>query len=431
MYVGTPVYENDALYGALCFLDREEADPFDDWQLTMVELMGNWMGYELNRKHLLEESQQRIREQESKFEEFVAAVDNYAIFSLDTEGLVTSWNRGRNGSSSTASEIVGEHVSVFYPDEAVADGKPAALLDEAAETGEARDEGWRIREDGTRFWADVTIAARYDESGDHLGYTKIVRDLTDQREYERAIEHERERLEFVNRIVRHNILNGLNLVDARTDILDAQFVASPDARRHIETIRDRVADMSSFIDTIRTFMDAAVGEATHELQPVDLRDALDEAVSRVRESHPDAVFDSHDLPDEECVYADELLVEVLENVLSNAVVHNDEEVPRVEVWATETTRTVRVDDETGEPVRPPNVRETETDVEERPAVAVHVADNGPGIPDDEKEAVLQKGVAELSRPGNGFGLYLVKEMLQMYGGRSTFGTTRARGRRSS
>jgi PAS domain S-box-containing protein len=420
MYVGTPVYENDTVYGSLCFLDREQALPFDDWQLTMVELMGNWMGYELNRKHLLEERQQELRRQETKFEEFVQSVDNYAIFALDTEGLVTSWNPGAEQIKGyTEEEIVGEHFEVFYPEEHLESNLPAELLAEAAENGQVHHEGWRVRKDGTQFWADVTIAARYDEHGEHIGYTKIVQDLTEQRAHERALERERERLEFLNRIIRHNLLNGLNLINARTELLDSQFADEPSAREHVETIQTRIEDMSSLIDTMRTFMDAVLTGADHETRPMPIRDELDEKVQLARESYEDAVFDTHDLPDESTrVIADELLGEVFENVLSNAVIHNDKETPTVEVWTSETTCEIPVDEATGEPVLPESDAQLNSDAvrEQREALTVHIADNGPGIPDDQKEAVLQKGVSELSEPGNGFGLYLVKEMLDAYGG---------------
>jgi len=419
-YVGAPVYVDETLYGSLCFLDREEAEPFDDWQLTMVELMGNWIGYELDRKHLLEERGRRLREEESKFEEVVEGVDNYAIFALDTEGRVVSWNEGAAQIKGyDEDEIVGEHLSVFYPEEAVTDGLPEELLAEARETGRAHHEGWRVRKDGTRFWADVTIAARRDADGNLQGYTKVVEDMTDQRERERALEHERERLEFMNRIIRHNILNGLNLVDARAGLLADEYVTDDAAIDHLRTIRERVDDLAAVIDTMRTFMDAVVNQSDHETHPVSLRDALDEKLELARDTYTDAVFTAHDLPDPETtVVGDDLVGEVFENVLSNAVVHNDTETPEVDVWTTQTTCSVQVDIETGEIL--PNFDADRPGVDvmeaERPAIAVHIADNGPGIPDAEKENVVRKGVSELNEPGNGFGLYLVNEMMHAYGG---------------
>ncbi|SDX91136.1 PAS domain S-box protein [Halopenitus persicus] len=423
MYVGTPVYENDAFYGTLCFLDREEAASFDQWELTVVELMGNWMGYELNRKHLLEERQQALREQEAKFEQFVDGVDNHAVFALDTEGLVTSWNQGAERIKGySRDEIVGEHFSVFYPREKREAGRPGELLTEAAETGQATDEGWRVRSDGTRFWAHVTIAARHDD-GEHVGYLKIVRDLTDRREYERALERERERIEFLNRIIRHNILNGLNLIDARAELLEPEFAGSPEPQAHLETIRDRVADMTELIETMRSLADAIAVDSDYDLESVELRSAIEEKVELSRATYPEAEFTTRDLPDPgTTVVGDDLIGEVFENVLSNAVTHNDSASPTVEVRTSETTVDVPTDPESGELLsgqRAERRSASAVETERRDAIAVHVADDGPGIPDEEKDAVLRKGVSELKEPGNGFGLYLVTEMMNAYGGTVT------------
>jgi len=169
---------------------------------------------------------------------------------------------------------------------------------------------------------------------------------------------------------------------------------------------------------MRSFMDAILADADYDTRSIPLRPELDEKVALAEASY-DATFDVHDLPDdEEAVLADDLLGEVFENVISNAVVHNDAETPHVEIWTTETTREVVVDADTGDRVTnyPTEQLDHETRTEERPARVVHVADNGLGIPDEQKAAVLEKGVSELKEPGNGFGLYLVKEMLNAYGG---------------
>ncbi|MGB9985916.1 PAS domain S-box protein [Salarchaeum japonicum] len=418
MYIGTPVHVGDAVYGSLCFLDREESDAFADWELTMVELMGDWIGYELDRTQYIEAQREHLQEREQRFESVVDAVDEYAIFALDEDGYVKSWNDGAQKIKGyEQSEIIGEHIRTFYPAEDAEDGKPERLLAEAAESGQVRDEGWRVRKDGTEFWADVTISARY-EDGELQGYTKVTRDMTDERSYEQALERERERLEFMNRVLRHNLLNGLNLVNARAQHLETTADLDEDDREHLDIVRERVEDMSDLIDTMRTFMDAIVSDTDHDLRKMALREHLDAKVELARGTYDEAAFDVHDLPDEDVlVYGDELLGEVFENVLSNAVVHNDSATPRVEVWTTTGSTTVPVDAETGEPLsESADPMRRDVDRREHPAVTVHIADNGPGIPDEEKRAVLEKGVSELSEPGNGFGLYLVKEMVDAYGG---------------
>ncbi|WP_185106100.1 PAS domain S-box protein [Nonomuraea rubra] len=119
----------------------------------------------------------------------VQSIRDYAIFMLDPRGVIVSWNIGAERIKGyTADEIVGTHFSVFYPPEAVAEGRPAAGLREAATEGRWEEEGWRVRKDGTRFWAGVVITALYDESGELRGFGKVTRDLTEPRSLARALD---------------------------------------------------------------------------------------------------------------------------------------------------------------------------------------------------------------------------------------------------
>ena len=116
---------------------------------------------------------------ENKFRLLVEAVQDYAIFMLDPEGCIRTWNAGAERIKGySASEIIGQHFSCFYPREDVAAGKPARLLNIAAREGRVEDEGWRIRKDGGKFWASVTITAIHDETGRLIGFGKVTKDLT-------------------------------------------------------------------------------------------------------------------------------------------------------------------------------------------------------------------------------------------------------------
>ncbi|WP_321788331.1 PAS domain-containing sensor histidine kinase [Paraburkholderia sp. J94] len=119
----------------------------------------------------------------------IDAVHDYAIFMLEPGGLVASWNLGAQRIKGYApDEIVGRHFSVFYTPEDIASDKPARLLETAATDGRVEDEGWRVRKDGSRFWADVVITAIHDESNALLGYAKITRDMTERRRLD-ELEH--------------------------------------------------------------------------------------------------------------------------------------------------------------------------------------------------------------------------------------------------
>jgi diguanylate cyclase (GGDEF)-like protein/PAS domain S-box-containing protein len=124
----------------------------------------------------------------------VAETRDYAIFMLDVEGNVATWNAGAlRFKGYEADEIIGRHFSVFYPPEDIAVGKPQRELEDATATGRLEDEGWRLRKDGSRFWANVVITALRDADGALRGFGKVTRDLTERRRHEMAV-REREQL---------------------------------------------------------------------------------------------------------------------------------------------------------------------------------------------------------------------------------------------
>src|SRR5881397_3953698 len=128
------------------------------------------------------------RESSETFRQLVEVVPDVAIFMLDGAGRVSSWNSGAERIKGyRAGEIVGQHFSRFYPPEAVAAGQPARLLALAAREGRVEDEGWRVRKDGSRFWAEVIITALRDSEGAVIGFAKVTRDLTARKEAQDAL----------------------------------------------------------------------------------------------------------------------------------------------------------------------------------------------------------------------------------------------------
>jgi len=127
---------------------------------------------------------------EEQFRIFVESVRDYAMLILDTDGRVATWNRGAEAIKGWhASEIVGTHFSRFYPPESIASGLPERELTGAAKDGRFEDEGWRMRKDGSRFWANVIITALRDADQTLIGYAKVTRDLTERRRHEESLRH--------------------------------------------------------------------------------------------------------------------------------------------------------------------------------------------------------------------------------------------------
>ncbi|MDS0477652.1 PAS domain S-box protein [Natrinema sp. 1APR25-10V2] len=140
-------------------------------------------------------SEGALQESQEAFQSLVDAVEEYAIFRLDSEGRVTSWNKGAERIKGyDREEIVGEHFSTFYTEADRRAGVPERNLRAATEHGSTEDEGWRLRKDGTRFWANVTITAVRDDDGNHRGYLKVTRDMTGRRQREQELESELQRI---------------------------------------------------------------------------------------------------------------------------------------------------------------------------------------------------------------------------------------------
>src|SRR3954468_7451591 len=136
------------------------------------------------------------RQSDDRFRLLVESVKDYAIFMLDPEGRILTWNAGAELIKGySASEIIGEHFSRFYPPEAR--DFPAYELRVAAAEGRFEDEGWRVKKDGSRFWANVVITALFDADKTLVGFAKVTRDLTERREHEERLRHSEERFRLL------------------------------------------------------------------------------------------------------------------------------------------------------------------------------------------------------------------------------------------
>jgi PAS domain S-box-containing protein len=191
-----------------------------------------------------------LRESEERFRLLVQSVREYAIFNLDPLGNVVTWNNGAERLKGYhAEEILGKHFSTFYPPEDVASGKPKRILEEAVQTGQSENEGWRIRKDGSRFWANVVVTALRDPKGSLQGFAKVTRDMTERHGKEESLAKAKELLEL--RVEqRATVLARVN-EELRTEIAD-RVRAEEQLRASLDQLRALAARLQSVREEERT-----------------------------------------------------------------------------------------------------------------------------------------------------------------------------------
>lgn len=215
---------------------------------------------------LLRAREQALRESEERFRLVVEGVRDYGIFALSPDGKVTSWNLGAERIKGwQLEEILGQHFSRFYPDE-TRGYLPAEMLERARAAGTAEDEGWRMRKDGTRFWANVVITALYDDSGDLRGFAKVTRDMTERRRSEEALRAAREDAEAANLAksaflsrTSHELRTPLSAILGFGQLLELDSDAfSP---RHRESVNQIIKAGSHLLALINDLLDISSIEA--------------------------------------------------------------------------------------------------------------------------------------------------------------------------
>jgi PAS domain S-box-containing protein len=339
------------------------------------------------------------RASEETFRLLVESVKDYAIYMLDTEGRVATWNSGAARIKGySADEILGAHFSIFYPKEDVEAGKCEAELAAAVNNGHFEDEDWRIRKNGTRFWANVVITPLRDPAGRLTGFAKVTRDLTERRAAEaerlrlvRAHEALRLRDEFLS-IASHELKTPLAALNLQLESL--RGYAEAIGGKALSRTESALRSVRRLLDLVNSLLDVSrisTGQLTLHPEPFDLAEVVRDVVEGFSDSAAAAKC-SVSIEGESDVHGiwDRLRVEqALMNLLSNAVKYGAGGAVTV-------------------------VLSTQGD-----EAVLEVRDQGPGISKEDAERIFdpfERAASMRNYGGLGLGLYVTSQIAEAHGG---------------
>ncbi|QET01856.1 PAS domain S-box protein [Cupriavidus pauculus] len=339
-----------------------------------------------------------LRRSEETFRMLVESVKDYAIFMLDPQGYIMSWNSGASYIKGyRRDEIIGEHFSRFYPADDVRMGKPDLELEIARHEGRVEDEGWRVRKDGTLFWADVTITAIYDESEALRGFAKVTRDMSERKRLEELERSGRRMNEFLATLS-HELRNPLAPVRNALTVMRLRPGDLAATEKGLGLIDRQVTHLTRLVDDLLDVGRIASGKIELRREPIDACDVVVlgiEAAQPALDAKGQTVSinaDAGALP----LFVDKTrLVQVIQNLLLNAAKFSPPGSPvAISIHAQGRT------------------------------LVIQIIDQGRGISRDALDDIFNLFVQE-DRPGSnaqgglGIGLSLCRSLIEMHGGSIT------------
>lgn len=280
-----------------------------------------------------------LRQSEERYHRMIDEVKDYAILMLDVDGNILDWNQGAEKIKGyTAAEAIGRNFRMFYRPEDREQALPERLLHEAATTGRAAHEGYRVRKDGTQFWGNTVITALHDFDGNVIAYSKVTRDLTDKKiaddkikQYAAQLEQKNQELEEFAYIASHDLKEPLRKIVAFGDLLTNNCRNNVDEKAavYIDRMQDAAGRMMSLIEDLLQF--SRIGKEDQALEMTDLNAVLDQVVQNLEPAinGKQAAIKREPLPTIKA--RPHQMEQLFQNLISNALKFNDKETPVITI----------------------------------------------------------------------------------------------------